>query len=234
MEVIYLATIGDNIKKIRKNKKMTQNEFASAIGMSRSYLGDLENNRKSPSAGTITKLSKSLGVPETYFFTGEEDYAKTLLKKLEKELNEDDSINRGAIPLIISDVESKLFPKFFPHDYNNHESLENDFNEFKKDALEIWMNYDKLDVELVTRIGKQISYTINDNLKYFYSDFYKNENHSINSGDKISDRSDEFIKRLQKLDEFNRTYIDSLRFLNNKKIVEQLDKIDVYKNTLEQ
>lgn len=67
-----MATIGETIKWIRKERKMTQKDFASKIGLSRSYLGDLENNRKSPSADTITKLSKSLGVSEAYLFTGKE------------------------------------------------------------------------------------------------------------------------------------------------------------------
>ena len=44
--------------------------------------------------------------------------------------------------------------------------------------------------------------------------------------------SDEFIRRLHKLDDFNRTYVDALRFLENDKIKKKLDEIDDYTNDL--
>src|SRR5699024_10996506 len=99
-------------------------------------------------------------------------------------------------------------------DSKDKESLELEFTKYKEDAIELWTNSENLDFEIVNRIGQQLSSTITDNLKYFYSDFYDNEDNRITSGDKISDRSDEFIKRLHGLDNFNRSYIDSLRFLD--------------------
>lgn len=224
-----MTNIGENIKKIRKHKKMTQDEFASLIGFSRSYLGDLENNRKNPSADTITKLSKSLGVSEAYLFTGEDDYARNLLKELEKELHEDNSINENIITFILSDVENRLFQNNFPRGYNDRETLEKDFNEYKEDAIELWTNYERLDVEILTRIRHQISSDINDNLDYFYTTTYEKDSEK---GKKITTVSGEFVKRLQKLDNFQRAYIDSLRLLDNKEIVKELDKIDIYTDNL--
>ena len=49
--------IGENIKRIRTNRGLTQEEFAKEVGISRSYLGDLENNRKSPTVETLEKIS---------------------------------------------------------------------------------------------------------------------------------------------------------------------------------
>ena len=49
--------IGENIKRIRINRGLTQEEFAKEVGISRSYLGDLENNRKSPTVETLEKIS---------------------------------------------------------------------------------------------------------------------------------------------------------------------------------
>lgn len=51
--------IGNIIKNVRIEEQLTQDEFAKRIGISRSYLGDLENNRKSPSVETLQKLAKS-------------------------------------------------------------------------------------------------------------------------------------------------------------------------------
>lgn len=63
-------TIGDNIKVIRKEKKLTQKQLADEMNISRSYLGDLENNRKSPSMNTVESLAEKLGVSMLYLTTG--------------------------------------------------------------------------------------------------------------------------------------------------------------------
>lgn len=63
-------TIGENIRHIRELKGMTQQELADSIGISRSYLGDLEKNRRNPSTETIEKLSNLLGVSIFYIMKG--------------------------------------------------------------------------------------------------------------------------------------------------------------------
>ncbi|TDM17575.1 helix-turn-helix domain-containing protein [Macrococcoides caseolyticum] len=55
--------IGENIKRIRKSKGLTQYELANLIGISRSYLGDIENNRKNLSTKTLEELAKKLEIP---------------------------------------------------------------------------------------------------------------------------------------------------------------------------
>ena len=50
--------IGKKIKELRKSKNLTQEEFSEQIGISRSYLSDIENNRKSPSVETLDKLAE--------------------------------------------------------------------------------------------------------------------------------------------------------------------------------
>lgn len=63
-------TIGDNIKKIRKEKKITQRQLAEEMGISRSYLSDLENNRYNPSSKTLEALAEKLNVSMLYLTTG--------------------------------------------------------------------------------------------------------------------------------------------------------------------
>ena len=111
-----------------------------------------------------------------------------------------------------------------PRGFNDKDSLEKTFNEYKKDAIELWTNLDGLDVRLVMMIGSQLSATLTDSLKYFYADFYKNADNSVHSGEKISKMSDEFIRRLHKLDDFNRTYVDALRFLDDDKTKKGLNR----------
>lgn len=235
-----MENIGNNIKKVRKEKNMTQNEFASAVGISRSYLGDLENNRKSPSADTIRKLAKNLKVSETYLLTGKDDYASILIDDLEEELSENESISKNIAPLIIADVKNRLFPKYFHKTYTNRDDLEKAFMEFKTDAIETWTNYDSLDLEIVSRIQSNVNETMSDGLKYFYLETYEELDSNEKRDKKISDRSEEFVSRIQKLNDFNRAYLDCFRFIDSehtsndlsKKISKELDKIDSYTKKL--
>ena len=55
--------VGENIKKFRKSEGLTQQELSRRTGISRGYIGDLENARKhSMSLVTLQKLSNKLGV----------------------------------------------------------------------------------------------------------------------------------------------------------------------------
>ena len=81
-------SIGTRIKELRLERKMTQKDFAKEIGISRSYLGDLENDRKSPSAETISKLSDKLNVSSAYFFGGEKEPLNPIENIDDEEWNE--------------------------------------------------------------------------------------------------------------------------------------------------
>lgn len=227
--------VGLRIRSIRKDKGMTLDDFGDLLTppASDSIVSRWERGVSLPSNERTKQIAKEGNVSVDELLYGSlDDYARRLLEELEEELQEDESIKKGVIPLIISDIESRLFPKFFPRDSKDKESLELEFTKYKEDAIKLWTNSDYLDVEIVNRIGRQLSSTITDNLKYFYSDFYDNDDNHISSGDKISERSDEFIKRLHGLDNFNRSYIDSLRFLDDDDMVKELDKIKLYIETL--
>lgn len=64
-------SIGESIKKIRKENGLTQAEFSKKIGISRTYLSDLENSRKSPSVETLDKIANKLDVSTTYLLNGD-------------------------------------------------------------------------------------------------------------------------------------------------------------------
>ena len=54
--------IGAEIKSKRAEKGYTQDELAAAVGISRNYISDLENERYIPSVKTLSKLAKELGM----------------------------------------------------------------------------------------------------------------------------------------------------------------------------
>lgn len=52
--------IGDKIRYIRKEKKITQKELARICGISNTYLSDIERMRTNPSIKTLKSIAKSL------------------------------------------------------------------------------------------------------------------------------------------------------------------------------
>ncbi|EEY94072.1 DNA-binding helix-turn-helix protein [Acinetobacter junii SH205] len=57
----FMATLGDNLKSIRKAKKMTQKELAQKSGVKQSVISDLETGN-AKSTGSILELANALGV----------------------------------------------------------------------------------------------------------------------------------------------------------------------------
>ena len=55
-------TFGDNLKRIRKKMKLTQQEMGDKMGISQSYLSDMENSRKCPSVNTALLTAKRLNI----------------------------------------------------------------------------------------------------------------------------------------------------------------------------
>lgn len=55
--------VGENIKRIRKSKKLSMERLAAESGVSRSMLGQIERGEANPSVGIIGKLALALRVP---------------------------------------------------------------------------------------------------------------------------------------------------------------------------
>lgn len=57
------AKLGKNLKRIRTEKGMTQGDIVRTLGVSRSFVSNVENGKTNPTLATIAKLAKALGVP---------------------------------------------------------------------------------------------------------------------------------------------------------------------------
>ena len=55
--------VGENIKRIRKSKKLSMERLAAEAGVSRSMLGQIERGEANPSVGIVGKLARALKVP---------------------------------------------------------------------------------------------------------------------------------------------------------------------------
>jgi transcriptional regulator with XRE-family HTH domain len=56
------AIVARNLRILRKQKGLTQEELAFQAGINRNYVGQIEREEKSPTVDVIEKLSGSLGV----------------------------------------------------------------------------------------------------------------------------------------------------------------------------
>ena len=120
-------TLGERIKKVRKNLDLTQQEFADRIGMKRNSIAQVETGRNT-SDQTITSICREFNVNEVWLRTGEgeifvqmsrsQEIAEFVGKALQ---GEEDNFKRRFIAML-----SRL-------DENDWAVLEKMVNEMKKD-----------------------------------------------------------------------------------------------------
>ncbi|MCE5222058.1 MAG: helix-turn-helix domain-containing protein [Clostridium sp.] len=76
-------SIGDNIKKIRKNNKLTQKEFANKIEVSEVSIRKYESGQRNPSLEVLTKIAQRFDVnlselmPNTEYNQTLDEYMKS-------------------------------------------------------------------------------------------------------------------------------------------------------------
>lgn len=54
--------LGNNIKRIRKEKGMSQGDISRALNMDRGYISRVESGQKNPTISNIEKIAKALGI----------------------------------------------------------------------------------------------------------------------------------------------------------------------------
>ncbi|MEW5952136.1 MAG: helix-turn-helix transcriptional regulator [Bacillota bacterium] len=69
-------SIGRKIRKLRQEQDLTLKELAARVGISLSYLSDIERNRSNPSVDTLQSIASALGKPSGYFLDDEKKEAQ--------------------------------------------------------------------------------------------------------------------------------------------------------------
>ncbi len=54
--------VGRNVRRVRQQKGLTQEQFSAASGFSQQYISDLERGLRNPTVVTVYELSQALGV----------------------------------------------------------------------------------------------------------------------------------------------------------------------------
>jgi transcriptional regulator with XRE-family HTH domain len=92
-------TVGERIKNLRGQKKLTQTELAKLVSLSYIQVGRYETNKSNPSADVLQRLASALDTTTDYLMKGTEDEAvaaqltdKELLKQFKQveQLNQED------------------------------------------------------------------------------------------------------------------------------------------------
>lgn len=63
------AVVAKNLRVLRKQKGLTQEELAFRAGINRNYVGQIEREEKSPTVDVIEKLSATLEIKPEQFFS---------------------------------------------------------------------------------------------------------------------------------------------------------------------
>lgn len=54
--------LGENLKKLRLKKKMSQGDLAAALKVDRAYISNIENGRMNPTLSTLERVANALQV----------------------------------------------------------------------------------------------------------------------------------------------------------------------------
>ena len=75
--------VGENLKRIRKSKKLSMERLAAEAGVSRSMLGQIERGEANPSVGLLGKLAGALKVPAEVLLENDDFEPLLLLRELD-------------------------------------------------------------------------------------------------------------------------------------------------------
>ncbi|MCG6910812.1 MAG: XRE family transcriptional regulator [Deltaproteobacteria bacterium] len=65
------SQMGMRIRKLRMERKMTQQDLATAIGMTKSYISKMEKSHTAPPVSTLNRVAHALGIAVNDLFTNE-------------------------------------------------------------------------------------------------------------------------------------------------------------------
>ncbi len=65
-----LVALGQTIRRLRREAKLTQEELAARAGLSANYVGEIERGKRNPSALALFSLGRGLNITAAELLTG--------------------------------------------------------------------------------------------------------------------------------------------------------------------
>jgi transcriptional regulator with XRE-family HTH domain len=72
---VNMATIGERIRDVRERRRMTLDQLVERSGVSKGFLSDVENDKRSPNSEYLLKIANALGASVDFLLRGEEHEA---------------------------------------------------------------------------------------------------------------------------------------------------------------
>ncbi|WP_414632255.1 helix-turn-helix domain-containing protein [Clostridium sp. UBA1652] len=132
--------LGDRIKQLRKQQKITQVQLAEAVGLKQSSIGMIESNKNGASSEKLKEIAEFLGVTVDYLLSDEEKNTEN--NNLEYKLNKKD---KKDISKALSETLEQL--------QENQEGLMFDGEPIDEETKELL----KISLENSMRLAKQIA-----------------------------------------------------------------------------
>ncbi|MBI5097016.1 MAG: helix-turn-helix transcriptional regulator [Nitrospirae bacterium] len=125
----YRNTVGENIRKIRQERDLTQEELALMSRLSQGYINQLESGKRKFTQKTLTVIAEALNLP-LYVFFKEEGEEQKILEKAE-------TYAKRPLAREVFKVFKALPPHIADH-YMTLMSIEKDLYEKKKKLTNIY------------------------------------------------------------------------------------------------
>lgn len=131
--VILKKDIGNKIKELRSNKKMTLRELSESTGLSIGFLSQLERGLTSIATDSLMRIAEALDVDLNYFFTNPKRKSRVVLRSYEKEVFKIDSSTFINYNLTTNVSDKIILPRFIEILPNN---TEENLNQYKHEGEE--------------------------------------------------------------------------------------------------
>jgi len=93
-------SIGERIKKRRKELRLTQEELARALGLTPQHISGIEQDKRSPSLSSLAKLAEELGITVDYLVTGKESVVVDSIPAIKADKNLSLETKKALVTLV--------------------------------------------------------------------------------------------------------------------------------------
>jgi transcriptional regulator with XRE-family HTH domain len=94
------VSLGKRINERRKTLKITQQELATALGVTPQHISAIEQDQNSPSLSLLPRLAEELGVTVDYLLTGKEEVITATIPAIKADKTLPLKVKRALIALV--------------------------------------------------------------------------------------------------------------------------------------